>query len=116
MIRKNYVPKMHNIQKLFVTGVFTILLVGFLLSQIDPRAIWSTLRSVNPVFILIGFILYVLIFILRAIRLNIILEGKVSVRNLLKILFVHNFFNNLLPARIGELSYIYFLKERKTSR
>lgn len=113
MIRKNYVPKMHNIQKLFVTGVFTILLVGFLLSQIDPRAIWSTLRSVNPVFILIGFILYVLIFILRAIRLNIILEGKVSVRNLLKILFVHNFFNNLLPARIGELSYIYFLKEKE---
>ena len=104
---------MHNTKKLLLAGLVTIVLIGILLSQIEISSVWSTLRSVNPIFLLIGFVLYVLVFVLRAIRMNIILEGKVSVRNLLQILFVHNLFNNLIPARVGELSYVYFLKEKE---
>ena len=104
---------MHNNRKMLLAGFLTITLIGILLSQIDPIDIWSSLRSVNPLFLLIGFVLYVLVFILRAIRMNIILEDKVPVKSLLKILFVHNLFNNLLPARLGELSFIYFLKEKE---
>jgi len=104
---------MHNTKKMIFTGLVTIVLIGILLSQIDPGTVWSTLGSVNPVFIVIGFILYILMFILRSIRMSIILEGKVPIKNLLQILFVHNLFNNIVPARLGELSFIYFLKEKE---
>jgi len=104
---------MHNTKKLIASGIITLFLIGILLSQIEIGSVGATLRSVNPIFLLIGFILYVLIFILRAVRMNVILEGKVSVKNLMQILFVHNLFNNLIPARLGELSFIYFLKEKE---
>jgi glycosyltransferase 2 family protein len=104
---------MHNTKKLLLAGLVTIVLIGILLSQIEISTVWSTLVSVNPIFLVIGFVIYVLVFVLRAIRMSIILEGKVSVRNLMSILFVHNLFNNLIPARLGELSFVYFLKEKE---
>ena len=104
---------MHITKRMLFMGIFTIVLIGILLSQIEASTLWSTLVSVNPLFLVIGFVLYVLVFVLRAIRMSIILEGKVPVKNLLQILFVHNLFNNVIPARLGELSYIYFLKEKE---
>lgn len=100
-------------RKMIFTGVLAIGLMAALIYQIGIDTLKETLGSVNPLYVVLGFLLYVLIFVLRAIRMNIILEGKVSVKSLLNILFVHNLFNNLLPARIGELSYVYFLKEKE---
>jgi len=100
-------------KKFVISGVIALILLGILLSQIDIGTLGATLGSVNPLYVVLGFFLYVFIFVLRAIRFNIILEGRVSVKSLLNILFVHNLFNNLIPARLGELSYIYFLKEKE---
>ncbi len=102
-----------NNKKYVVGAVITIVLLGILLSMIELETLGYTLGSVNPIYLLLGFMLYILIFILRAVRLNIILENKVSVRSLLNILFVHNMLNNIIPARMGELSYVYFLKEKE---
>ena len=101
-----------NSKKLITAGLITIILLGILLSQIEIGALGAALGSINPLYLVLGFLLYVAIFVLRAIRLNIILEGRVSVRVLLKILFIHNLFNNVIPARLGELSYVYLLKEK----
>lgn len=104
---------MHNTKKLVLTGIITLVLMGILLSQIEIGSVGAALGSVNPMYLVLGFLIYTLLFFLRAIRMNIILEGKVTIRSLIKILFVHNFFNNLVPLRLGELSYVYFLKEKE---
>ena len=103
---------MRSTRRFLPMGLVTILLIAILLSQIENRSIWTTIRNVDPAFLIIGFVLYVLIMVLRAIRLSVILDRKVPMRTLLTILFVHNFFNNLIPARLGELSHVYLLKER----
>jgi hypothetical protein len=47
---------------------------------------------------------------LRALRFHLLLNKEVSIKDLFHIECVHYMMNNLLPARTGELSYIYLLK------
>ena len=54
--------------------------------------------------------MYTFSYALRAWRFHILLNKKVSTKDLFHIVCVHNMMNNLLPARTGELSYIYLLK------
>lgn len=90
--------------------LITIILVGILFTQISLSDVLSTLLSIDPVFILAGFVVYIGIYVLRAWRFHILLNKEVSVTDLFSIGCVHNMLNNLLPARSGELSYVYLLK------
>jgi uncharacterized protein (TIRG00374 family) len=74
-----------------VAFVITIILVAILLSQVEIGDVVSTLADIDPIYVIIGFILYTCSYFFRALR--------------------HNMVNNILPARTGELSYIYLLKK-----
>jgi uncharacterized protein (TIRG00374 family) len=91
--------------------VITIVLVAILLSQIQIGAVITTLASINPLFLIAGFVLYACSYFLRALRFHILLNRKVGLRDLFNIVCVHNLVNNILPARTGELSYIYLLNK-----
>lgn len=99
-------------QKSMIAVLVTAIFLGVMLTQINSSTLIETIGRINPIYLVIGFLLYIWIFVLRAMRMYIILEGKVPMISLLTILFVHNMFNNLLPARTGELSYVYLLKEK----
>ena len=90
--------------------LITIVLIAILFTQISINDIISTLLNINPVFLLAGFVLYIGSYILRAWRFHTLLNKEVSIKDLFNIGCVHNLMNNLLPARTGELSYIYLLK------
>ncbi len=102
-----------NMKKGIILLLITAVLVAILLSQIKAGAILTTIAGISPRWILLGFALYVLTYFLRALRFNILLNGKVSIRDLFSIVSVHNMMNSLLPARTGELSYVYLLKKTK---
>ncbi len=93
--------------------IITAVLIAILISQIKVGDILTAITSASPRWILLGFALYALSYFLRALRFNILLNGKVDIRGLFAIVSVHNMMNNLLPARTGELSYIYLLKKTK---
>ncbi len=61
--------------------------------------------------------LYTCSYIFRSWRFHILIHKEVSIRDMFHIECVHNMMNNLLPARTGELSYIYLLKteQKKTT-
>ncbi len=90
----------------------TAVLVAILLSQIKIRDIFTTISTIPPHWILIGFVLYIFSYFFRALRFNVLLARKVSVKDLFAIVSVHNMMNNILPARTGELSYVYLLKKK----
>lgn len=92
----------------------TVVLIAFLFTEISPNDIISTLLAINPVFVLAGFVLYIWMYFLRAWRFHILLNNEVTTRDLFSIECVHNMLNNLLPARTGELSYVYLLKTEHT--
>jgi len=103
--------KKQNLAKL-VAAIVTLALVAILLSQIEVADVVHTLTSIEPVYLVAGFGLYVLSYFLRALRFHILLNREVGIRDLFNIICIHNMVNNLLPARTGELSYVYLLKKR----
>ena len=94
-----------------VAFVITIILVAILLSQVEIGDVVSTLADIDPIHVIIGFILYACSYYFRALRFHILLNKEVRLRDLFNIVCVHNMVNNILPARTGELSYIYLLKK-----
>lgn len=102
--------KRENIAKLSAV-IITVVLVAILLSQISIGDVVKTLISIEPIYLIIGFILYLCSYFIRALRFHILLNHKVSIKDLFTIVCVHNMVNNILPARTGELSYIYLLQK-----
>jgi uncharacterized protein (TIRG00374 family) len=58
-----------------------------------------------------GLLIYALSYFFRALRFHFLLNRMVGVKDLFCITCVHNLVNSILPARAGELSYIYLLKK-----
>ena len=95
-----------------VAAIVTLALVAILLSQIEVADVVDTLTGIDPVYLLAGFGLYVLSYFFRAVRFHILLNREVGLKDIFSIVCIHNMVNNLLPARTGELSYVYLLKKR----
>lgn len=91
--------------------LITIVLLAILLSQVNVADVVATLTSINPLYLVAGFLLYACSYFFRAMRFWILLSGEVGMRELFKVVCVHNMMNNLLPARTGELSYVYLLNK-----
>lgn len=100
-----------QLYKKFVPIIITIIFLWYLLSQIDIPVIVKTFKEVPNHYVVVGFCLYIFVYCLRAIRFKILLKDKISFRALFSIVCVHTFINNVVPARAGEVSYIYMVKE-----
>ena len=90
--------------------LITVVLLALFFTQINLGDVISTIQNINPIYLISGFFLYLGTYIFRAWRFHILLNEEVSIKDLFSIECVHNMLNNLLPARTGELSYIYLLK------
>jgi hypothetical protein len=71
----------------------------------------ASISAIDPVYIILGFIVYLCSFIIQALRFQVLLRNEVKLPDLFNIVCVHTFINNLLPARTGEVSYIYLVKK-----
>ena len=91
--------------------IITIVLVATLLSQISIGDVAKTLASIDPIYLIIGFVLYLFSYFFRALRFQILLGNKIGFKDLFTIVCVHNMANNILPARTGEVSYVYLSKK-----
>jgi glycosyltransferase 2 family protein len=94
-----------------VATLITIILVAFLFTQVSIKDVIATLLSIKPAFLIAGFILYTGSYFFRAWRFHILLNKEVSIKDLFHIECIHNMMNNVLPARTGEISYVYLLKK-----
>jgi hypothetical protein len=92
-------------------ALITIVLLAILLSQVSVADVVTTLTSINPLYLVAGFFLYAFSYFFRALRFWILLDGELSLKDLFRVVCVHNMVNSVLPARTGELSYVYLLKK-----
>jgi len=105
--------KIKNIIKLASAILIALLIILFLFKYIDLKDI-STAFSELSLSIIIGtFIIYIILNIFRTERMNLLLKRKLKFKLLFPIMIIHNMFSNLLPFRIGELSFVYFVKRTK---
>ena len=95
-------------------GIFgtTISLICFFIffNKIDDLGkVIEIVMSVNLFVILLGFLVYFISIYFRTIRWNSIFENRIKIKltSLSRIVISGYMFNNLLPARLGELARIY---------
>ena len=65
--------------------IITVVLVVILLSQISIGDVAKTLVSIDPIYLIIGFVLYPSSYFFRALRFHILLNNKVSIKHLFSI-------------------------------
>ena len=91
-------------------------LLGYLLSQIEPAELVAAARGMTPRHFRVFLILLLAGVAARALRFRILLGPSVRLPLLTGIVLVRNLFVDLLPARLGELSYVYLLTSRAGRR
>jgi uncharacterized protein (TIRG00374 family) len=93
---------------LIAVGVVFLL---FRLTDVSPSLVLETLRGVSPGALALGLALHVGTYLLRCIRLRLVLHSaRPPFGSLFDIVAVHNLMNHVLPFRTGELSYVYLIR------
>ena len=93
--------------------VASISLVAVLLWKAGLLTILEVLRNSNPGWLVVAISLYLANYLCRALRFRSLLRldrGEFS--RLWQIVCWHNLWNHLLPARTGELSFVYLARQR----
>ncbi|MFA5014177.1 MAG: lysylphosphatidylglycerol synthase transmembrane domain-containing protein [Actinomycetota bacterium] len=99
-----------NITLVSGLGIF---LVYYLLSRINISDLKSAILGVYIPSLVVGLILMFSIDFFKALRQNLLLgEDRVRYGDMFLISLIRNAFNMVLPARTGELSYVYVLKRK----
>jgi len=93
----------------WVAILVSVTLVILLISQINMGAVITALSAVNPLFLILGFLVYIGSFFIQALRFQGLLREELQLSDIFNIVCVHTFINKLLPARTGEVSYIYLV-------
>jgi len=105
-------PILRIINIVFVVGL-GVFLVYYLLNQIDIEDIKSAFINIYTPSLIIGLILIFSIDFFRAYRAKILIgSGRIRIVDMFLVSLIRNGFNMVLPARTGELSYIYVLKRK----
>lgn len=98
---------------LAVSTAVSVLLIGFLLSRIETRDLVRTIRDVHRPALAAYLGAMLAGAALRAWRYKILLHPRtISWPDILMVTFIRNSFIDLLPARIGSLSFILIMNRR----
>jgi len=96
-----------------VSALLSVLLAAFLLSRVKTADIAQTLKQIYGPALLVYIGISLIASWLRAWRYKRLLQPHaISWPNIFLVTFIRNSFVDLLPARLGSLSYIYVLNKR----
>ena len=107
--------KKRRLAVLGASVVMTLVLVPYLLNQSDPALIARTLSGMSPEWALAALMLFGLNYVLRSVRFTILLGLPLIATfwSMLRVVCLHNALNYMLPARLGELSFIYLARRER---
>lgn len=98
-------------RKTLLSGLVTLGIVVLLLTQISITAVWSLFSKLSYNWIALAILLYFINNVGRAFRLRLLLPNQnTRFYKLLLIVNAYMMFSNILPARTGEFSLLYFLR------
>jgi len=102
-----------RIMNIVVVVGFGAFLVYYLLGKISIGQIRDAIAGMNKPFLVLGLAVMLVSIFLRAYRKKILVGSeRINMTDMFLVVLVRNAFNMVLPARTGELSYVYVL-ERK---
>lgn len=102
-----------KILKIVIFSAIGLLILYFLFKSVPLADLKAALAVFNWRFSLLALGFYLGLSIIRALRFNFFLENKIGWRKFSGIIFLYNFWNQILPFRSGELSYLYYVKKSR---
>jgi uncharacterized membrane protein YbhN (UPF0104 family) len=84
--------------------ILTLVFVVLIITNISLKSVINSLLSIGWMTLLICLGLHLMVYLFRCLALNIFLKKEVPFRYLMAAHFIHNFYLNILPANMGELS------------
>jgi uncharacterized protein (TIRG00374 family) len=96
--------------KILYVGLISLVLTVLLLSQTNLSDLALVTSYVNYNYLVVAFCLYVLSYILRTCRFYFLLGKRVKFYRMFNIVSMHNLANMIIPARVGEVSFLYLNK------
>jgi hypothetical protein len=97
--------------KITLGFIFSIIITYFLLRIVSLNELVRTISESDKGLILLALFVYFLIAIGRAIRFQKVSRLK-SLKSTFSIVCIHNFLNNVMPFKTGELSYPVMIKRK----
>lgn len=94
-----------------ISVIISLAVLYFLFKQITFGDIGLVLKNIKVTFLLAALLVYVVMNFGRTFRFSALLKKKLNFSKLLHITLAHSFLNSILPAKSGELSYLYYLKQ-----
>lgn len=110
---------MNKYFKIIIGFIISISLIIYLFYKIDFKDVKDTLLEFNPYVFIILFVIYIFGMLLRSFRWQLLIKQRERIKGVLvlKALVIGYMINNLLPAKMGELARMEYLKREKgTSR
>ncbi len=94
--------------------IFSVGLLVFLLWKAGAWTVLEILRQSSPSWLVLAMVFFLTTYLGRALRFRCLLrQNPGGFAQLMQIVCWHNLCNVLLPARTGELSFVYLVRQRK---
>ena len=99
------------LKRLFLSILITAAIILILFTQISLKDLYTLLKSIDPLWAILGSAGYLFAILLRALRYKwLIHSADISLSTLFKISAFYHLALMVLPSKLGELSYPYLLK------
>jgi len=105
--------KIKNKQTL-ISFIIVIIILAFLLFNVNLSELIKHISQINPVYYILGIIVFYLSILPRAIRYNILLRNigiNQKIKEITEIYFLSWFANLIAPAKLGDLYRSYLIKK-----
>lgn len=98
--------------KIVVSVFLTLSFLVYITISIDWLTFLGIVDNINLSHLLLASVTYLVSYYLRAVRIKLLIDDpSLKTKQVLGVAFLHNFYNRILPARIGDFSLIYLLKK-----
>lgn len=101
-----------TLKRFLLPILITVGIIFFLFTQISLKDLYTLLKSINLFWALLGSTGYLLAILFRAIRFRWLIHSKnIPLSELIKITVFYHLSLMILPSKLGELAYPYFLNK-----
>lgn len=104
-----------NVVQLLLSVLITSALGVIIFLYVPLDDLTRKIITISPLLLLLTTSMLVLLYISKTLRMYLLLNKRVSLKELYHITTAHNMLVQLLPFRLGELSFLYFIKKREKS-
>jgi len=102
-----------NIKNLF-SFILAFFIIFFLFSQADVKRVFAAILSAHLGYYVAALLLFVITFIVLSVRWQILLRGiglKLRIMDVVELLLLLQFVNNIVPAKLGNVYASYLIKK-----